>query len=104
MCFPHFIILIQGDPQSISVKRIKLHPRWSPNPLRGYPNDIALLELSSPADLSGSFATAIPMVTKGEDGSDNTDCWITGWGKTSSSSGIPNVLQVGCYGICMMPL
>ena len=94
--FHCFLLSIQGDPKSLSVEKVIRHPGWSSNPRAGYPNDIALLELASPADLSGPYATAIPMAAVGEDGSDNIDCWITGWGLTSPVSSSPNVLQVGC--------
>lgn len=49
-----------------------------------WPNDIALLKLSSPVTLGGAVNTAcIPQTT--DEFTDGDDCWITGWGDSKGN-------------------
>ncbi len=71
------------------------HPQYHASTHR---NDIALLKLSSPLDLSGSNVKAIPIVTA-EHASEGiqdpgTLATITGWGATSEGGSAANILQV----------
>jgi len=83
----------QGEPSRFSIKTIIQHPGWSMDSQNGFPNDIALMELSSAADLSGPYAKAVQLAEAGADFQGNSDCWITGWGKLSFMQGPPNILQ-----------
>ncbi len=60
------------------------HEDFSMNPLLGFPNDIGLLKLSKPADLSNKLIglACIPTPDMGTFAG-NPDTWITGWGLTS---------------------
>ena len=78
---------------TLQVSRIIRHRDYRESGRRGFPNDIALLSLSSPIDLSDQYVSTVQMASSGENFIDN-ECWITGWGKTSRWSGIPDVLQV----------
>uniref|UniRef100_A0A0L8GGI1 Peptidase S1 domain-containing protein n=2 Tax=Octopus bimaculoides TaxID=37653 RepID=A0A0L8GGI1_OCTBM len=56
-----------------------------------YPNDIALMELSAPIQLSEYIKTVcLPSKTNRFTGRD--ECWVTGWGDTRGR-GNPNVLN-----------
>merc|ERR1712033_77627 len=81
-----------GQPIRYKIKKIIQHPSWGPND-NGFPNDIALIELKTTADLSGPFAKAVKLADNGADFLDNENCWITGWGKLNFITGPPNILQ-----------
>jgi len=85
--------LRQGSPTRYNLKRIIQHPGWSMDSQNGFPNDIALMELAKPADLSGKFAQPIHLADNGADFEGNSDCWVTGWGKLGFLQGPPNILQ-----------
>jgi secreted trypsin-like serine protease len=70
------------------------HERWAPNPYLGYPNDIALLRLPVPADLSNANVGLACYPQETDFNFTNTECWISGWGKLDSSDDyIPAILQ-----------
>ena len=50
---------------------------------QGFPNDIALIELSEPAHVESNFVEIVPMAAEGADFVGST-CYITGWGVTDS--------------------
>lgn len=58
------------------------HDRWEPNPYLGYPNDIALLRLTEPADLEWPGVELACIANDVNFNFTNEECWITGWGKT----------------------
>ena len=58
------------------------HPQYSSTGA-GYPNDIALLELSSAFTLGDSIGLASLPASTNEDFTYNANCYITGWGRTS---------------------
>ena len=45
----------------IQVAKVIIHPEYQNDPWGGFPNDIALLELSDNADLSGKYAKAVAL-------------------------------------------
>lgn len=55
-----------------------------------YPNDVALLKLSSYIDLVNSNQRAITMADT-NDNFDNTECYITGWGLDENSKSLINI-------------
>ena len=82
----------QGAPKRYSVYRIYKHPHYQAN--GGYPNDIALVHLSSNAHLSSSsYAKAIALASNGENFAGNPSCVITGWGALYGNGPSPNILQ-----------
>merc|ERR1712121_288260 len=83
----------QGAPQRHRIAKIIQHPGWSMDSQNGFPNDIALMQLSTPADLSGKYAQTVHLADAGTNFEGNSDCWITGWGKLSFLQGPPNILQ-----------
>ena len=82
----------QGQPKRYSVSSIIRHPSYSGSS-SGFPNDIALMKLSSSADLSSKYATAVALPDSNEDFAGNDECWITGWGATRGGGPLPNILQ-----------
>lgn len=81
-----------GQPTRYSVSRITRHPYYSSSGSRGYPNDIAVMYLSSSANTGSQYISTVPMASSSDSFVGST-CYITGWGKTSSSSGSPDILQ-----------
>ena len=58
------------------------HERWLADPLKGYPNDIALLRLTEEPDMSDErIGMACIPDTTDFNFTGNPDCWISGWGK-----------------------
>jgi hypothetical protein len=68
------------------------HPNYSP-----YSNDVALIQLASPLDLSGPNVKAIPIITQAHADDGYTDAGvmavITGWGALSQGGPGSNILQ-----------
>ncbi|XP_052675870.1 fibrinolytic enzyme, isozyme C-like [Crassostrea angulata] len=74
------------------ISKVTVHPQFgSSSP--GFPNDIALVELQTPFLAGGSIQIASLPSSKTEDFSNLPDCWMTGWGRTSGSSGYSDVLM-----------
>jgi len=91
----HNIKSLTGSEQIIVADLIVEHKHFYPFPPFGYPNDIALLRLSTPVDLTkeGVGLACIPDESLG-DFAENPDCWISGWGLTYFlNEDIPEVLQ-----------
>ncbi|KAH3706226.1 chymotrypsinogen A-like [Dreissena polymorpha] len=93
------VVLTNGflsDPnrKSYAVRRVVMHPNYNVGS-GAYPHDIALLELTSDADLSGTNK-AIELATTGEN-FDRQTCEISGWGHTVTGTQpnkqIPDQLQ-----------
>ena len=72
-CIPCMFSLLFYSPK---------HEDFVMDPAQGYPNDIALLQLSTPAKLDDHVNVACVADSSLGDMSDNDNCWITGWGKT----------------------
>merc|ERR1711935_647675 len=83
----------QGDPKEYKISKIIQHSGWSNDNKNGFPNDIALIQLRTRADLSGIYAKAIALAPSGEDFLGNDDCVISGWGKLGMLQGLPETLQ-----------
>ncbi len=58
------------------------HRSWVGDGSRGFPNDIALLELATPADLSSQYIDTIEMVNANDGDFAGQNCKIIGWGNT----------------------
>lgn len=72
-----------------SISSIRMYPQWNPNGA-GYPNDIAVIHLSSPL----SFNSHVNKIQFASSGSFvGTSCVLSGWGKTSGSGGAANTLM-----------
>jgi len=85
---------ISGNRNSIRVNQIIMHPNYQDGSMGGFPNDIALLELSSSA-LVYNNVEVVPMGHSSDDFEAASECYITGWGRTltDNQGGLPNVLQ-----------
>merc|ERR1712121_83842 len=83
----------EGSPIKYSVSNIIKHEKYSTSGIFGFPNDIALLQLSTDADTSSPFISTIAMADKDEDFAGNSECYITGWGRLYGDGPTPNVLQ-----------
>jgi len=84
--------LSETNRQTISVERIILHPNYDNYSLN---NDIALIELTEPAQLN-QWVTTIPLVTSPADDSlyeAGIESTVTGWGATSDGGSGSNVLR-----------
>merc|ERR1719328_217530 len=83
--------LEQGQPTRYTLSRILVHPDWSPIPWKGFPNDIAMLYLSKPADMTSQYIQKVSLPEENQDFL-SSRCLITGWGGTKGQSK-PNILQ-----------
>ncbi|XP_061196769.1 fibrinolytic enzyme, isozyme C-like [Saccostrea echinata] len=68
------------------------HPQYSSSS-GGYPNDIALLELSSSVTVGGDIQLANLPTNANEDFTYIADCFITGWGRTSGGGSVSDILM-----------
>lgn len=75
----------ESSEQNLSVKTIISHNSYSSSKLT---NDIALMELSTPAQINYFVS---PVCVSGVDVDTGTNCFTTGWGDTLS------MLQLGLY-------
>ena len=50
-----------------------------------FPNDIALLQLETEADLTDKYVATIPLPKESKAFVGNENCWLTGWGVFSKS-------------------
>ncbi|KAL9955813.1 hypothetical protein ACROYT_G037196 [Oculina patagonica] len=75
--------------QSLRVKKIIKHAGFS---TRNLTNDIALLELESPATLSDKV-NLVCLPQKGTKVEAGTRCYITGWGRTVGGGSLADTLQ-----------
>lgn len=76
----------------IDVARVLVHEQWNSQTSE---NDVALLELSSPIDLTSTSRRAIDLPTSvgGTWPSSGTNAYITGWGATSYEGNSSNALR-----------
>ncbi|HZH77636.1 MAG TPA: trypsin-like serine protease [Archangium sp.] len=85
---------ISGSGQVRSVAEVVVYPGYV-DASKG--KDIALLRLSTPLDLSGANAKAIPLVTAADASAGLTNTGVvsrvTGWGTLSSGGSSPDTLQ-----------
>ncbi|WP_309890159.1 trypsin-like serine protease [Archangium sp.] len=85
---------ISGSGQVRSVAEVIVYPGYV-DPGQG--KDVALLRLSTPLDLSGANAKAIPLVTAADASAGVTNTGlvsrVTGWGTLSSGGSSPDTLQ-----------
>uniref|UniRef100_A0A194ALG2 Putative elastase-1-like protein n=1 Tax=Pinctada fucata TaxID=50426 RepID=A0A194ALG2_PINFU len=80
-----------GTEQKLAITKITKHPQYNENGV-GFPNDIAVLQLSLPAKLVENKVATVSLPTK--DNYDRDECYITGWGLTQGGgSSLPNILQ-----------
>ena len=76
----------------VKVSRIISHPGWESSGYKGFPNDIAVIELASSAQTSSAYIGTVSLASSGQNFEGST-CYITGWGRLSGNSGSPNILQ-----------
>jgi len=67
----------EPSEQRRSVTSFIMHPDYDTDTLE---NDICLLFLSSPLNLTGSYAKSLPLATEGSVITNGTECFISGWG------------------------
>ena len=82
----------QGNPVRHSISRIIRHPSYANDGRRGFPNDIALIQVTQRMNLNGRYAKAIQMANSGQK-FEGSSCYITGWGLTSMPGERANILQ-----------
>ncbi|XP_051804811.1 elastase-1-like isoform X2 [Acanthochromis polyacanthus] len=87
----HDLYSISGREQFLSVSQVYIHPNWNRyNVANGY--DIALLKLSSPATLN-SYVQLGALPPSGEILPNNSNCYVTGWGATSTGGSMSGELK-----------
>ncbi|KAK6165604.1 hypothetical protein SNE40_022502 [Patella caerulea] len=82
----------QFERASQLVNKIQ-HPSYDPNST-GFPNDIGLVELETPIGENGGIKYATLPSDDSNDYSSTSECYITGWGRTTDGGPLPNALQV----------
>ncbi|XP_022327585.1 fibrinolytic enzyme, isozyme C-like [Crassostrea virginica] len=75
-----------------AVNKVTVHPQFGGSS-PGFPNDLALLELQTPFLVGGAIQIATLPSSRTEDFANLPDCWMTGWGRTSSSSSNSDTLM-----------
>ncbi|XP_048236587.1 chymotrypsin-like serine proteinase [Haliotis rufescens] len=80
-----------GTEQYSSVTSYTNHPDYNGN-AGGYPNDIAVLRLSTSMDTNSSAVSTVNLASGSNDYAGQT-CTISGWGRLSGGGSTPNVLQ-----------
>jgi len=83
----------RDDPtgQIKTLSSILNHPEYRVG--SGYPNDVCVLKFTTPMELNDKVQPGL-LPESGEDFV-NSECIITGWGRTDTSSNIPNDLRQG---------
>ncbi|XP_028301664.1 elastase-1-like [Gouania willdenowi] len=80
-----------GREQIMSVSKVHIHPRWSSSSVAAG-SDIALLKLSSMATLN-SYVALGSLPPSGQILPHNNNCYITGWGRTSTGGSLSALLK-----------
>ncbi|XP_066474141.1 anionic trypsin-like [Tiliqua scincoides] len=84
----HDIMAIEGGEQFIDSEKVIKHPKYNSWLLD---NDIMLIKLATPVELSAQVA---PIALPTACAADGTDCLISGWGNTLSNGvNYPDLLQ-----------
>ncbi|XP_022329689.2 elastase-1-like [Crassostrea virginica] len=81
-----------GTEQTVTISSILMHPQYSESS-GGFPNDIAILRLSSSASLDAYVKVAALPTSTSTSFYNGRNCYITGWGRLSGGGNIPNILQ-----------
>jgi len=84
----HNLAQNEGNEQTIDVKESHIHPDYDSGTIS---NDIALLELVSPLDLTKTGAKAIKMAATGHTATG--DVLVSGWGTLTAGGSLPDVLH-----------
>merc|ERR1719348_68853 len=82
----------QGSPKKYMISSITRHPQYSQSGSQGFPNDIAVIRLSTAATLN-NFVAPITLAASNAGDFVGSDCWITGWGRLYGNGPLPNILQ-----------
>ncbi|KAL8603805.1 hypothetical protein ACOMHN_058540 [Nucella lapillus] len=90
-CGGHDLYVYEAYRQTVGVAAITVHPNYNPNG-NGFPNDIAVLRLSSPLTLNAKCQAA--KLDTGLDFS-FSPAVITGWGRLSGGGNIARQLKRG---------
>ena len=61
------------------------HPGWSNNGRNGFPNDMAVVRLATPARIDGRTVAAATLPSQTLEDFTSSECWISGWGRTGGS-------------------
>jgi len=86
-----------ANTQTINLSTHKMHEQYNTGS-QTYSNDIAILTLNANVNVGGNVQYGTLPPNNNNDFSSST-CVITGWGRTSSSNTLPNILQQANVGI-----
>ncbi|XP_062597771.1 elastase-1-like [Saccostrea cucullata] len=88
----HQFSVTAGTEQTITLSNILMHPQYSDS-AGGFPHDIAILRLSSPAKLNEFVKVATLPTSTSTSFYNGRTCYITGWGRLSGGGSLPDTLQ-----------
>uniref|UniRef100_A0A5F9DCC4 Peptidase S1 domain-containing protein n=1 Tax=Oryctolagus cuniculus TaxID=9986 RepID=A0A5F9DCC4_RABIT len=88
----HDITVSEGPEQFIPTEKIIVHPDYDDDASKG--NDIALIKLLHSAEVTEEVQPAC-LAPRDYILPHGTECYITGWGTTSTGGSTPNILQQG---------
>nr|XP_051714169.1 chymotrypsin-like elastase family member 3B [Oryctolagus cuniculus] len=88
----HDITVSEGPEQFIPGEKIIVHPDYDDDASKG--NDIALIKLLHSAEVTEEVQPAC-LAPRDYLLPHGTECYITGWGTTSTGGSTPNILQQG---------
>jgi len=83
----HDITKTEGVEQRRKIAKMILHPQYNGGSME---NDVALLKLDSPLDLSSDKVKVIGLNTAGSCPADSQVCRVAGWGALESGGGTPD--------------
>jgi trypsin len=86
----HDLTVTSGFEQNRSVKKVTMHPEYNTNT---FENDVAVLQLSTPLDLTSAKVQPIALNGQGVETAAGTTAYVSGWGTTSSGGDIPDKLR-----------
>ncbi|KAL8580003.1 hypothetical protein ACOMHN_015869 [Nucella lapillus] len=71
---------MSGGKQQVNIDRIIRHPKFVNG--GNYPNDIAMMRLQKPVDVSGFRVRHACLPSRDQPFQPDSECWIMGWGET----------------------
>merc|ERR1711890_129940 len=76
-----------GSEEDHAVSEVHVHERY--NYPKQFNNDIAIMKLKNPVDLSGPYAGLACMPAAGKDYRGHSECQLSGWGTPAAPSSAP---------------
>ncbi|CAD5124757.1 DgyrCDS13023 [Dimorphilus gyrociliatus] len=83
----------QDEAVTLKPTIVRPHPDFINDGSIGFPNDIGVMKLESPVDLSRPGISPAKLAPTDDSALDGTECTLTGWGRLYGFGPSPNILQ-----------